>query len=182
MTLEELATENEQLRAENAALKQRLAELEVLVKELQAQLETALRAGKRQAAPFSKGAPKAEPKTPGRKAGHPAAQRPKPQRVDRVVDAALPAHCPSCGGLVMPDKVEVQYQVDIPPVQPVVTQFNVQVGHCADCRRRLQGHHPQQMSDALGAAGLQVGPRALTLAADAKHALGAPYAKISPSF
>src|SRR5713226_974787 len=118
MTLEELATENEQLRADNAALQQRLAELEALVKALQAQLEAALRVGKRQAAPFSKGAPKAEPKTPGRKAGHPTAQRPKPQRVDRVVEAALPARCPSCGGPVMPDRVEVQYQVDIPPVQP----------------------------------------------------------------
>jgi regulator of replication initiation timing len=50
MTLEDLATENEQLRADNAALKQRLAELEALVKALQAQLEAALRAGKRQAA------------------------------------------------------------------------------------------------------------------------------------
>jgi len=182
MTPEELATENEQLRAENATLKQRLAELEALVKALQAQLEAALRAGKRQAAPFSKGAPKAGPKTPGRKAGHPAAQRPKPQRVDRVVEAALPARCPSCGGLVLPDRVEVQYQVDIPPVQPVVTQFDVHVGHCRDCQRRLQGHHPQQTSDALGAAGVQLGPRALTLAAEAKHELGVPYGKISRWF
>jgi transposase len=182
LTLEELATGNEQLRVENAALKQRLAELEALVKELQAQLAAALRAGKRQAAPFSKGVPKAEPKTPGRKVGHPAAQRPKPQRVDRVVEATLPTRCPSCGGPVMPDQVEVQYQVDIPPVQPVVTQFNVHVGHCTDCQRRLQGQHPQQTSDALAAAGGQVGPRALTLAAQAKHELGVPYGKISRWF
>jgi transposase len=182
MTPEGLTRENEQLRAENAALKQRLAELEALVKALRAQLEAALRAGQRQAAPFSKGAPKAEPKTPGRKAGHPAAQRPKPPRVDQVVEAALPARCPSCGGPVMPDRVEVQYQVDIPPVQPVVTQFEVQVGHCADCQRRLQGHHPQQTSDALGAANVQLGPRALTLAAEAKHELGVPYGKVSRWF
>lgn len=182
MTLEELAMENEQWRAENAALKQRLAELEALVKELQAQLEAALRAGKRQAAPFSKGAPKAEPKTLGRKAGHPAAQRPKPQRVDRVVEVTLPARCPRCGGPVMPDRVEVQYQVDIPPVQPVITQFDVHVGHCGDCQRRLPGHHPQQTSDALGAASVPLGPRALTLAAEAKHELGVPYGQISRWF
>jgi transposase len=182
MTLEELVAENEALRAENAALKQRLVELEALVKALQAQLEAALRAGKRQAAPFSKGTPKAEPKTPGRKAGHPAAQRPKPQRVDRVEDAPLPARCPSCGGPVVPDRVEVQYQVDIPPVQPVVTQFDVHIGYCADCQRRLQGHHPQQTSDALGAANVQLGPRALTLAAEAKHELGVPYGKVSRWF
>lgn len=157
MTLEELATENEQLRAENTALRKRLTELEALVKALQAQLEATLRAGKRQAAPFAKGAPKAEPKTPGRKAGHPAAQRPKPQRVDRVVDAPLPVRCPDCGGKVVEDNLDVQYQVDIPPVQPVVTQFDVHTGRCQDCQRRLQGHHPQQTSDALGAAGVPYG-------------------------
>ena len=182
MTSEELATENEQLRAENTVLKRRLTELEALVKELQAQLEAALRAGKRQAAPFSKGAPKPEPKTPGRKVGHPAAQRPKPQKVDRVEEASLPSQCPGCGGPVVEDKVDVQYQVDIPPVQPVVTEFHVHVGHCEACQRRLQGHHPQQTSDALGAAGVQLGPRALTLAADAKHELGVPYGKISRWF
>lgn len=182
MTLDEALAENEQLRTENAALKKRLAELEVLVKALQAQLEAAVRAGKRQAAPFSKGAPKAEPKTPGRKTGHPAAQRPKPQKVDRVEDAHLPARCPSCGGQVVEDKVAVQYQVDIPPVKPVVTQFNVHVGHCGGCQRRLQGRHPQQTSDALGAAAVQLGPRALTLAAEAKHELGVPYGKISRFF
>jgi transposase len=182
MTIEELVADHERLRAENAALKQRLAELEALVKELQAQLEAALRAGKRQAAPFSKGAPTAEPKTPGRKVGHPPAGRPKPQKVDRVADAALPRTCPDCGGQVVEDQVERQYQVDIPPVQPVVTQFNVHVGHCVDCQRRVQGRHPQQTSDALGAAAVQVGPRALTLAAEAKHELGVPYGKISRWF
>jgi transposase len=182
MTPEELARQNEQLRTENAALRKRLAELEALVKELQSQLEAALRAGKRQAAPFSKGVPKPEPKAPGRKAGHPAAQRPKPQKVDRVEDAPLPVRCPDCGGKVVEDKVEMQYQVDIPPVQPVVTQFNVHVGHCGDCQRRLQGRHPQQTSEALGAAAVQLGPRALTLAAEAKHELGVPYGKISRFF
>jgi hypothetical protein len=52
----------------------RVAELEAQVASLQTQLEKALelleektRSGKRQAAPFSKGPPKAQPKTPGRK-------------------------------------------------------------------------------------------------------------------
>ncbi len=182
MTPEELATENEQLRTENAALRKQRAELEALVKELHSQLEAALRASKRQAAPFSKGAPKREPKRPGRKAGHPAAYRPRPQRVDEVADAPLPVHCPECGGQVVEDKLAVQYQVDIPPVQPVVTQFNVHIGHCVGCQRRLQGRHPQQTSNALGAAGVQLGPRALTLAAEAKHELGVPYGKISHFF
>ena len=86
---------NDELLAENAELKQRVAELEAQVASLEpqaaelelrvaslaAQLEAALgriaeltklldeksRAGKRQAAPFSKGPPKQMPKKPGRK-------------------------------------------------------------------------------------------------------------------
>ena len=69
----DLALENERLRAENAALRERVAELEEVVAQLKAeleglkgQLEEAERAGKRQAAPFSKGPPQANPKRPGR--------------------------------------------------------------------------------------------------------------------
>jgi transposase len=51
------------------ALLQRVAQLEAQVAELTRKLEEALRAGKRQAAPFRKGEPKAKPQPPGRKAG-----------------------------------------------------------------------------------------------------------------
>jgi hypothetical protein len=54
-TVAELTAQNEELRARNAELEERLGE--------------ARRAGKRQAAPFSKGAPKADPERPGRKSG-----------------------------------------------------------------------------------------------------------------
>src|SRR3954467_6857630 len=45
------------------------------------------------------------------------------------------------------------------------------------CRRRIQGRHPEQTSDALGAAAVQYGPRLLAFAADLKHRLGVPYRK-----
>jgi transposase len=180
MTNDELLAENQRLRAENAELKQRLAKLEGVVQDLQAQLDAALRAGKRQATPFSKGAPKVKPKKPGRKKGHPATHRGKPTHVDRVEEAALPAACPACGGVVLEDEVRVQYQEDIPrPVPTIVTQFNVHLGHCAQCQRRLQGHHPDQTSDALGAAAVQLGPNALGLAAELKHGLGVSYGKVA---
>src|SRR5207253_10023825 len=67
--LEQLEKENRQLqrqveqgRFKNKRLKKRLERLEQ-------DLQKARRAIHRQAAPFSKGEPKAEPKTPGRKAG-----------------------------------------------------------------------------------------------------------------
>jgi transposase len=177
---ERLRAENEQLRAENAALKQRLADLEAIVLDLKEQWEAALRAGKRQATPFSKGAPKAQPKKPGRKKGHPAAHRSRPEHVDRVEEAPLPPCCPDCAGPVVEDEVQEQYQEDIPrPVPKIVTQFNVHIGHCAQCQRRVQGRHPDQTSDALGAAAVQVGPNALGLAAEMKHGLGVSYGKVA---
>lgn len=189
MTDIDLAAENERLRAENAALRQRVGELEERVVELEAalagvkgQLEEAQRAGKRQAAPFSKGPPKANPKPPGRKAGHPPAHRPRPERVDRVLEAELPAVCPFCGGELSDHETQEQFLIDIPPVQPIVTQFNVHIAYCTDCGQRVQGHHPEQVSDALGAAAVQLGPRVLGWAAELKHGMGIPYRKIERVF
>ena len=180
MTNDELQVENERLRAENAELKRRLAELEALVQQLRAQLEAARRAGKRQATPFSKGQPKERPQKPGRQPGHPAAQRATPEHVDHIEEAPLPLTCSDCGGAVIEERVQVQYQVDIPrPIPTVVTQFNVHVGRCECCQRRFQGRHPDQTSDALGAAAVQIGPHALGLAAEMKHGLGVSYGKVA---
>lgn len=155
-----------------------LQQMEARVAELESQLDEAKRAGKRQATPFSKGAPKARPKQPGQKTGHRAAHRQAPNHVDHVEEAPLPPSCPDCGGSVVEDAVKVQYQVDIPrPIPTVVTQFNVHVGHCQRCQRRVQGRHAEQTSEALGAASIQVGPNALGLAAEMKHGLGVSYGK-----
>jgi len=53
-------------------------ELRAEVERLKAELGQSRGAGKRLAAPFSKGSPKADPKRPGRKAGHPPSHRPVP--------------------------------------------------------------------------------------------------------
>jgi transposase len=181
----DLIAENERLRAENAALRERVTALEEEVAKLNGELdrlkgrlEEAERAGKRQAAPFSKGPPKAKAKRPGRKAGHPPAHRSRPKRVNRVLEADLPPVCPSCGGNLTNHRVEKQFVIDIPPVEPVVTQFNVHIADCEHCGQRVQGRHPEQISDALGAAAVQLGPRVLGLAAELKHGMGLPYRKI----
>jgi hypothetical protein len=71
-----------------------------------------------------------------------------------------------------------QFVVDIPPVQPVVTRYVTHSGYCAVCGKRVRSHHLAQTSDATGAAGVVVGPRAKALAADLKHRLGASYGKV----
>jgi len=145
---------------------------------LKVDVEEIKRAGKRQANPFSKGPPKTEARTPGQKPGHVASHRNGPTKVDVKREADLPKRCPDCGGKVIEDGVEVQYQIDIPrPIPVQVTQFNVHIGHCADCQSRVQGRHAEQTSDALGSAGVQIGPNAIGLGMQLKHGMGVSYGK-----
>jgi transposase len=90
----------------------RIAELESRIEQLEERLEELSRAGKRQAAPFSRGLPKRDPKPPGRKSGEDygtKAFRARPPVIDEVHDAPLPARCPRCGGRVIPSHVDHQY-------------------------------------------------------------------------
>lgn len=84
-----------------ARLRQELQALREQVARLTAALEEALRRGKRQAAPFSKGPPLAEPRQPGRKSGkrhRPHAERSLPSRIDETIEVPLPPACPHCAG------------------------------------------------------------------------------------
>jgi transposase len=162
--IEQLRRENEQLRQENERLRRDTQRLQQELDETRTGLDQAQRQSKRQAAPFSKGPPKLQPKRPGRKAG-PAHGRhghrlpPDPATVDEVLEAPLPVACPQCGGPVRETEVARQYQTEIPR-RPLIRQFNVPVGCCRDCGQRVQGRHPLQTSKALGAAASQLGPDA----------------------
>src|SRR5437016_10779631 len=104
--LDRAEQEIDRLRKENDCLKQE-------AERLRRELEAALRASKRQAAPHSRGTPKANPKPPGRKAGRNygrQACRPIPSRIDEQIPVPLTENCPHCGGGVQPEGCEAQYQ------------------------------------------------------------------------
>lgn len=164
-----------------ARLERRIAELEQRVAQLEQLLEKATRAQKRQAAPFSKGTPKQDPKTPGRKPGDhygPKAHRPLPEhKPDEIIDVPLPEQCPECGGPADEDHVDQQFQVEIPR-QPLVRRFDIHVGRCRCCGRRIQPRHPLQTSNAIGAAASQLGPDLQALMAMMKDKYGLSYGDI----
>src|SRR2546427_5268980 len=132
-TVEELIKENQSQREQ---LKKAQAEIERLRK----LLEEALRSLKRQAAPFSKGKPKSDPKRPGRKGGTDygnRAFRAIPDRVDEEIAVPLPKKCPDCGGQGIHDSTQPQFPEDIVRAT-VVRSFYVDIAQ----RRGVRWHCP----------------------------------------
>lgn len=164
----------------------RVAALEARVAELTRKLEDAVRAGKRQAAPFRKGPPTPDPKPPGRKSGdahgtHGHRPPPPPEQVAECHEAHLPDACPHCRGRLVETGTAEQFQTDIPRT-PLVRRFRVHIGRCDACGKRTQGRHPLQTSDALGAAASQVGPDAQAAAAVLHTQMGLSHGKVASVF
>ena len=169
MTLDEALQVIEQLRAENDSLRRELR----AAKERIAQLE---QIAARQAGPFrrppERKIPPEQQKRPGRKPGHPGASRARPRTIDAQVEAPLPPCCEQCGGRLANRQPLVQFIEEIPPIRPHVTRLTTWQATCEGCGRVHTTSHPLQMSRAQGAAGVHLGPRAAALAALLNKHLG----------
>src|SRR3990170_7651852 len=163
-------------------LERQLAAALARIGELERLLDQRTRDTKRQAAPFSKGAPKEQPTKPGRKPGPDygtQAFRTLPDAPpDQVLDVKMPKRCPACGGDVRETHVAQQFQIEIPR-RAILRRFDLHVGECTCCGQRVQPRHELQTSDALGAAAAQVGPDAQALIAWLKNKLGLSYGDIT---
>jgi transposase len=155
--------------------------LEQMVQQQQEEIEYLKRIGKRQAAPFARRHWVEKPKRPGRKAGKGKfAHRELPRVVKSLEtkEAKLDG-CPECRGHLQGLRKHEQFVTDIPVVEVKTTHFVTYSGYCTSCHKRVRSQHPEQTSQATGAAGVMVGPRAKALAADLKHRLGVSYGKVS---
>ena len=168
--VERLEGELGRLNMENADLKSQLKERDARIAKLESVLEESRRAGKRQAAPFSKDKPKRDPKKPGRKPGSKyAAGRPSDpsSRQDlRSVPGAVPVR-------------SSLYQVDIPPIRDLEVRSGSPLpGVWSACR----GQHPLLISKAFEVGTVHFGPRLLAFAAFQKMICGVSYDKIRLGF
>jgi transposase len=178
--IDETERDNTRLRHENAQLERERDRLRREIERLTHALDAARRAGTRQAAPFSKGTPAVNPRPPGRRAGRRHGRhghRRPPGQIDELIDVPLPTECPHCRGAVTEIRVAVQIQEDLLVVRPHVRCFNVHVGCCRRCGRRVQGRHPWQTTDALGAASTHLGPQAVALIVLLNKQLGLSHGK-----
>ena len=173
---------------EIAELKQQLAQalatiqkLQQQVERLQAEVEELQRAAKRQATPFARRHWVEHPRRPGRKAGQGKFARrelPSLKQIQETKEAKLHG-CPECGSRLREIRKHEQFVTDIPVVEVKTTRFLTYSGWCGRCQKRVRSRHPEQTSEATGAAGVLVGPRAKALATDLKHRLGVSYGKVS---
>ena len=161
-----------------------IAQQAATIKRLEAIIDELRRGGKRQAAPFSKGSPKLNPKKPGRKPGAgygtPPTFRsmPEPAPSDQIIDVPAPDVCPGCGDdSASIESVDEQVQRDI-EVRTIVRRFKIKVCRCARCGKVRRGTHPLQTSAATGCCASQVGPLARAAMAYMNKTLGLSMGKI----
>jgi hypothetical protein len=169
----------EELKAKNKALQAENEELRHTIKKLQDRLEELERQANRQAAPFRRPDKKRKPRDrhrkPGRKKGHPPAYRQVPGHIDEHIE--VPLHqCPNCDRPVTNVRPCEQYIEDIPPIRPHVTHLVTYTGTCPACGD-VRSTHPKQVSTAVGAAQVHLGPRASALAAWLKNHLGLTFSR-----
>src|ERR1017187_7551385 len=91
------------------------------------------------------------------------------------VGPPVPAQCPACAGPLTVERIEPQYQEEIVR-RTWVRRFDIPICRCTQCGKRVQGRHPLQTSDAIGAAAVQVGPEAVTLGVLMNKLQGLPHA------
>src|SRR3954452_11862806 len=168
--VEQLLAEVASLRTENATLK--------------AQLEQRTRDAKRQAAPFSKGQRKAQPKRPGRKPGRghfTFRTLPTPDQWNYPpIEVRLPdPACSGCGEPLQEHRVDLAAITDLPPQpKPVVQPYRVWVYRCPGCETTVRAPHPDLAPDQFGATAHRVGQRAMAAAHATHYGLGVPVRKV----
>jgi transposase len=165
-------------------LQQRVAELERINADLRAENERLRRRQQRQAAPFSKDAPLAAPKRPGRKPGqgrfgHRAAPPPEASSAPPIPVPVTAAACAYCGGELVAAASEAASITEL-PAQPqvIVRHYQVSVCRCAACGRRVRGQHPDLAPDQYGATAHRLGPRLLSVAHSLHYQHGVPVRRV----
>jgi transposase len=172
------------LLTELAALKARVEELLAENAALRAQLDQLARDPKRQAAPFSKGQRKDQPKRPGRRPGRghfTFRTLPTPdQWTAPPIEVRLPDPvCPCCGETLRELRVDLAAVTDLPPrPQPIVQPYRVRVYRCPTCDTIVRAPHPDLAPDQFGATAHRMGPRVMAAAHATHYGSGVPVRKV----
>jgi transposase len=162
-----------EIRVRDCRIKRLEEENERLRKRLEEQAPPPASGG-RGPPPFVKlPAPPGRRKRPGRKAGHEAALRPPPGKIDRVVEVPLRRGrrtgrplCPHCRTPLRPGTLKRHRRPveDLIPARVETIAYHTRSGYCPRCKSRVESRHPQQPPPA-DLPHAQLGPAALAEAA-----------------
>jgi len=139
--------------------------------------------------PFIKpaAAQKKHPKKPGQKAGHPAALRPAPGKIDVHQQVPLPidesghVSCPDCKTQLSEVKHHRRITEDIIPVRVRTTCYHCTSGWCPSCRKHIESRADEQ-PPAADLPHAQLGINALTWAAVMRVCYRLPLRQITALF
>ena len=152
------------------------------IEHLRKMLQESQRRGHRQANPFSKNLPKANPKPPGRKPGQGRFEnRPAPPELptDIKIQASTPVQCVHCGGPLDLERTETATVTDLPPIPaPVVMRYAVPVCRCRNCGKSARGEAPGLAKDQAGATAHRMGPGVMAMSHFLHYDLGIPTRKV----
>ena len=152
------------LRSELKECQRQLQECQVALQQLQDEQRRG------HVAPFRRepSASSQAPKRPGRQPGHPGDWRRSPTAAasDEHIEVSLVA-CPECGEALPIEGQRAMEQtiLEVPVIQPRVIRLRTYRSQCQQCQQSVASTHPLPVSQAVGAAGTHLGPRALGLAA-----------------
>jgi hypothetical protein len=180
----ELLTEFAALKTRVRELLAEIASLRAEITALKARLEQLARDSKRQAAPFSKGQRKPDPKPPGRQPGRGRFSfrtLPTPdQWTAPPIEVRLPDPvCPCCRERLQEHRVEFAAITDLlPQPRPIVQPYRVWVYRCPICDTTVRAPHPDLAPDQFGATAHRMGTRVMAAAHATHYGLGVPVRKV----
>lgn len=176
--IDRLEQSNAKYKAENLALKRKLADLSLQLKQKPRAVPAFVKANITEDKPAKK---------PGGKPGHVAALRPMPGKIDVHQTIACPvdvlgkASCPCCG--VQLSDVEHHQRIveELIPSQVRVTCYHTTSGYCPGCRKTVESRAPEQ-PPAADLRQAQLGLNALSTAAVMRVCYRLPFRQITRLF
>jgi transposase len=142
--MDRIEQQRDKLAAENKTLKQKLADVTA---ELKSRPAKAARQLPGFVKPNSAGK---TPRKPGRKDGHPAALRPRPEKIDIHETVAVPidnfgkACCPECRSQLSDVQQHERMVEELVPAEVVVTCYHTTSGWCPHCRKQVESRGENQ--------------------------------------
>lgn len=111
----------------------------------------------------------------GKPEGSNGATKEAPEKIDRKINVKVSKSCKRCGRKL---KIETHTRItyEIPTIKAIVTEFEVEEGHCEHCDLLYIGTHPELPHEGM------IGPNLQAFFSELKHNFAGSYDRVSTFF